>query len=175
MFLSWRLGFPCTHDDLKAQACKFMRAAGKEPHGDMEHWLTSFLHRHADVTKQLHAQFRAPARYQVTQDALNDFYELVAKLIQHYKLRPEDIYNLDETGTEKLGHRVKVIVPKEAKEAIVCGASLDEHMTWLGTIRADGMVLPPLFIFKGSWKTIPRACRLTGAPEGSRVTYTRKQ
>ena len=42
VFLSWRLGFPCTRDDLKAQACKFMRAAGREPHGDMEHWLTSF-------------------------------------------------------------------------------------------------------------------------------------
>ena len=122
----------------------------------------------------LHAQFRSPARYQVTQDALNDFYDLVAKLILVYKVGPEHIYNLDETGTEKLGHRAKVIVPKEATEAIVCGASLDEHMSWLGTDQGRRHGAATADHFQGVVEDHSTCLSTARCSEGTRVCYTRE-
>lgn len=172
VFVTWRLGFPATEEHIKRQALALMQLAGRQPRGTMEHWWTHFRHKHAGVAKMIHAQFQSPRRYQLSQDALNAFYDLVAHVVHEYKLTPERIFNLDETGTEKLGGRAKVMVPAHAEEARVCGLPLDDHMTVLTCVRCDGKVLPPLYIFKGNFKTVPRAWRLAGAPEGSRVTYT---
>jgi hypothetical protein len=170
--LSWRLGFPPSEADIKAQAIKFMALEGTQPHGKMDHWWEHLLHSHAEVVKLLRVQFRSPKRFALSAEAIDGFYTMVADIVAKYELTPDRIYNLDETGTEQLGGRTKALVPHEATEAIACGYSVTEHVSNLTCIRADGYVMPPLYIFKGNYKTIPRAFRLAGAPEGSRVTYT---
>lgn len=149
-----------------------MALEGKEPRGKMDHWWEHFRQSHTEVAKLIHVQFRSPKRFSLSPEAIDGFYNMVRDIVKKYNLTPERIYNLDETGTENLGGRAKALVPKQAKEAIACGFSVTEHVSNLTCIRADGMVMPPLYIFKGSYKTIPRAFRLDGAPEGSRVTYT---
>jgi hypothetical protein len=67
------------------------------------------------------------------------------------KVRPENIYNMDEKGF-MLGQalKVKVICRKGRKNPRYSQDGNREMVTVIETISADGRVLPPMYIYKGS-------------------------
>lgn len=175
IFSTHAAGFPASDICVKQRALAIMEKAKRERHGDLDKWLANFKERHADALKQIRAKFRHPAtEHALSREVLDQFYDRLEWYIVTYKLTAEQIFNMDETGTEMLGGKAKVWVPKDAREASVPGKPDKEHITIATTIRADGQVIPPLVLVKGEWGTIPKVWRLHGAPAGTRLAHTRK-
>jgi len=66
-------------------------------------------------------------------------------------IRPENIYNMDEKGfVMGQAHKVKVIVRRGRRNPRYVQDGNREMVTVIECISADGRVLPPLYIYKGS-------------------------
>lgn len=176
IYLTWQMGQPAEGHAIRKMAIAMMKEDGHQPHGELHHWWELFQHRHADLFHMLRVQSRSRAQAgALDPDVVQDFYDKLAWLVKRYNLTPARIYNLDETGFAKLGNKAKVAVPKEERRAHALVHECKEHMTCLATIRADGMQMPMLAIFKGHYNGRPRIYRLHGAPEDTRVCYTRER
>lgn len=172
---AWKAGFPPTPECVLQKAVAMLHKLGEEPAGSMRHWLHDFSERHSDKLKRISVQYRhKDADKGLSKQSLDDFYDRLYYYITKYKLTDKDIWNMDETGSESLGGEGKVYAPKSAKNAKMKATKDRQHMTICGTIRADGVCIPPLSIVKGKWNTVPRVWRFEGAPEGTRIAFTRE-
>jgi hypothetical protein len=117
------------------------------------------------------------AKAKLTREALNAWYDRLGWIINHYGIRQDDIFNLDETGLDKgLGGNEPVAVGVGSGRAVKIGSELSQHVTILSTIRSNGAALPPFYIFRGKegadvnrkWDYDP----LKGAPAGSCMART---
>ena len=87
------------------------------------------------------------------------------------------IFNLDETGMQQKGNRLRnVVIPKNVDARVrKITAANEYHVTLVATIFADGSRLPPFFILPGQRKSAePRFYepgsenkQLLGTPQGS--------
>lgn len=173
---TYKAGFPASDRCVKEKAAAMMERLGVPRRGRMKKWLEEFKQRHSKQFHQIPLHYRhAAAEKALSEESLNEFYARLEWYIKKYKLTAQDIWNMDETGSEMLGSILKVWAPKNAHTATTKALKDKQHMTIVGTIRADGWCIPPLSIVKGTWKTIPRVWRFDGAPEGMRVAHTRKR
>lgn len=79
---------------------------------------------------------------------MSDFFENYTFALQKYKFKPEQIYNLDETGVTTVLKPVKIVSTKGKKQ--VCQISSAERgklTTFVGIISAVGSALPPVYVF----------------------------
>jgi hypothetical protein len=79
----------------------------------------------------------------------------LGKLIRELKLKPKNIYNMDEKGF-MLGKalKVKVITRRGRRNPRYTQDGTREMVTVVECIAADGRVLPPLYIYKGASHTM---------------------
>lgn len=171
-----KYGFPATPNCVKQKAVQIMAKNNKKPHGNMDKWWEGFERRHEKTLHMASVTVRsAKQAAALSPDVLNHYFDLLQHLVDKYGLTAERIFNLDETGVEKLGGRAKVIVPKEMKQPKAIINILSEHITILTCVNAHGDVFPPLFILKGKYNSKTRTYILHGAPEKSWVAFTRKR
>ncbi|CAM1295476.1 Uncharacterised protein r2_g465 [Pycnogonum litorale] len=77
-----------------------------------------------------------------------EFYDNLAGELDRYQFRPEDIYNLDETGCRTVQNPRNIVTQTGKKQVgSVTSAERGELVTVVYTINASGQVLPPMFIF----------------------------
>jgi len=78
-----------------------------------------------------------------------DFYEVIDKIIKEKRIKPENIWNCDESGFPSDPQRCKVVSVKgEVAYKVTCGAGR-ENTTTLAVCSAGGRALDPLVIFSG--------------------------
>ena len=120
-------------------------------------WLRSFMERRNLSTKK--ANMISAARKSATSNPfiVNDFYDVIEKIIIDHKLNPKQVWNCDESGFPTDPSKSKVISPRgEVAYKITWGAGR-ENISTLAACNAAGRALDPLIIFAGkhfqsTWK-----------------------
>jgi len=94
-------------------------------------------------------------------DKMTHWFEVIGKELQDPVIRPENVYNMDETGVilSMLGS-VKVVVGKDDPRAYKGAGVKREMVTAIECISADGRSLLPMIIWPASthrsnWTTYP--------------------
>jgi hypothetical protein len=85
-----------------------------------------------------------------TPEGFRAWFHVYQTAIRKYKVRPSDIYNIDETGFH-MGDTVRtwVIVDKMQGYTGYMPTDHGESLTVIECGSADGTFLPPFIIFKG--------------------------
>lgn len=132
-------------------------------------WYDRFRRRHVDGFRQKKPAVKEYKRADAErgQDIRAFFDEYKAQLDLH-AFPPHCIFAMDETGIAgEAGLNERVWVPSGSSAGVQLTGSFREHISIMHVCHADGVSLPPIFIFQGSWTPVDI---LAGAPEGSRVS-----
>lgn len=127
-------------------------------------WFRAFRNRHKLSIRSPEATSIARATG-FNKPAVDSFYDKLADLMDRYHFEPQDIYNMDESGLTTAQTPKRVIALTGQKQiGSITSQERGELVTFVGTVSASGVSIPPLFIF-------PRAKYyehfISGAPTGS--------
>lgn len=79
---------------------------------------------------------------------IEDFFTKYAHVLEKFKFKPEQIWNLDETGITTVMPPVKVVATKGKKQvAHISSQERGELVTFVGMISAAGGAVPPVFVY----------------------------
>ena len=121
--------------------------------GPSHGWWLNFKKRYPDICRMRKADPVDHGRAQSSNaEALRDYFALLSEVINdnELNLKPECIFNCDETIVDLNKSTQKVIVPKTLKNAHSRNVSSSEHITIHVCVNAAGNALSPLIIFKAS-------------------------
>lgn len=72
--------------------------------------------------------------------------------LKHYKVGPKNIHNFDESGFQLGQGKSQRVVTKHKRGAkSIATSGIGETVTGFECIAADGWVMPPFFLFQGSY------------------------
>lgn len=120
-------------------------------------WFAAFKERHNLTIKKPEAL--EVTRRTITSDPfiIYEFYELLSKEIERLGLenKPNQIYNLDESGFHMDPAKTKVVTEKGQPAHRTIQGSGRENTTVLACVNAEGKAMPPLVIFEANkfWST----------------------
>lgn len=81
---------------------------------------------------------------------VNNYFDILESVMQEYKIRPENIYNMDEKGLVMgAAERSSALVDRDQKTVYEIGDGNRELVTAIECISAAGVALKPMVIFKG--------------------------
>lgn len=93
------------------------------------------------------------------------FFENLKNILSRYNIRPENIYNIDETALSTVHKPVKVLAPKSIRQlGKMTSGERGITVTMIGCINAIGNAIPPMLIFP---RVFYKEHMLKGAPPGS--------
>jgi len=139
--------------------------------GPSRKWVAGFLERHGARITMRKARILDSSRIDaVSEDEILMFFAEYEDFLSTHPMDATLIYNCDETGVDPQGGSpMKIIGQRGAKHVSIRRGSNRENTSVLTAVSAAGVMIPPLFIFKG--KRIPSNL-LHGAPAGSTVTVS---
>ena len=173
-------GFPCTKKSIKdkAQAIAAKRGVVFRTKSTRpgQKWWRNFRRRWGQYLTMRKPSKTSPQKAALSRAELDTWYERLSAVMKQYNIRPEDVFNLDETGLDRIGGREPVAVAAGSDKAKAICAELSQHVTILTCIRSTGRVLPPFFIFRGAEgafaKTRYTTDYLADSPAGSQCSKT---
>jgi hypothetical protein len=138
-----RRGIPLTYESV-AQC-----AGAISGHEVGESWPKRFLKRHPDLKiKKTNPLEKARAKA-LNKFAVDEFFDMLKKLIEEYDILPENIYNMDEKGIQLgIGARITAMIDRDQKIVYSIEDGNRELVTVIETICADGSILHPSVIFQ---------------------------
>jgi hypothetical protein len=144
-----RLGHPPNHTQIREFVVLICKAAGSSPTIGIN-WVPRFLQRHPDIKSKVGRKIESLRIKNTTPDALQDWFELFRSIQDRYKVKPANIWNMDETGIA-LGvyNNQRVIGSSTTNYSYVQAPENREWVSIIETISANGACTRPLVIFKG--------------------------
>lgn len=127
-------------------------------------WMTQFLKRNplSIRTAEATSLGRAMGFNKVV---VKKFFDNLKEVLDKYKFRSGNIYNMDESGLTTVQEAGKVVAMKGQKQVgQITSAERGTLITLCGAINADGNSVPPLLIFPRKYF---KEHMLKGAPNGS--------
>jgi hypothetical protein len=113
-------------------------------------WVRRFLNRHPDLQVKRARRIDAARVKEVSPEKVTEWFDTVKQMIHEYKIKPKNMYNMDETGfsigSTQAGH---VIVDSTVKSQFQAQPGRQEWVSILECICGDGSSVAPLVIFKG--------------------------
>jgi len=169
-----RKGFPATRLHIKATFIDIVSDGRKNyfpVDGPSRKWITRFLGRHSNHLSMRKGRILDSSRVDaVSEDEMLMFFAEYEYSLSNYDMDATRIYNCDETGVDPQGGSLtKVIAERGVKNVSIRRGCNRENTSMLMAVSSSGVIVPPLFIFKG--KRFPSKL-LHGAPAGSRVTVS---
>lgn len=83
------------------------------------------------------------------------YFDILEEVMREYKLRPENIYNMDEKGLVMgAAARSAALVDRDQKTVYEIGDGSRELVTAIECISAAGIALRPMVIFKGQKRNL---------------------
>ena len=129
----------------------------------MDWWLGFKKRNHLAIRSPEPTSFARACAF--NRPTVNQFFDNLATVMDQYNFQPEDIFNLDETGTTTVQTPKQVVAEQGRKQVgSLTSGERGELVTLLYAISASGNVLPPMFIFP---RVNYKAHFIRGAPSGS--------
>ena len=148
-----RIGFSPTRENMKDLVKEYVNEHNiANPFKDNrpgKDWVRLFMGRNNLSMKK--ANMISSARKSATANPfiIHDFFDVLEEIMKEKKLKPEQIWNCDESGFPHDPQRCKVVSAKgETAYKLTCGSGR-ENTTTLAAVCASGRVLDPLIIFSG--------------------------
>ena len=90
-------GHAVGHAQVKEMAVQIMRFSGKS-HTIGKNWATRFLQRHPEIHTKIGKKIDALRLNGTTPEILREWFSLLQDVLTKYKIKPENRWNMDETG-----------------------------------------------------------------------------
>lgn len=128
-------------------------------------WIKSFMNRFPSLTLRKPENTSLARATGFNEVSVGQFFDNLERALQKYRIPPEKIYNLDETGVTTVLQAPKVIAETGIKQVgQVVSGERGELVTFCALINSVGNTIPPVYIFpRSKYKPI----FLRGAPNGS--------
>lgn len=132
-------------------------------------WLSSFLERNPEISVR-QAEGLSVARAQgMSRPEADGFFKLLRQVMEEENLmdKPQNIFNMDESGIQLTNKPGKVLTTKGAKDVhVLTPHERGENITVVACCNAEGVFLPPVLLMKGVNK---KKEFVDGLPHGSDV------
>ena len=114
-----------------------------------EQWVGRFLGRHPELASVRPRSIDAVRVKDTSPERLQRWFDDLEKVVAEFKVRPENIYNMDESGFA-IGEKEagRCIINAHVRQQFQVKPGRQEWVTVVECICADGSVVPPLVIFK---------------------------
>ena len=140
-----------------------------------KNWLSKFRSRHPKVSSVWSRQLDTSRSEAVTVENLAPWFAEVGMMVDRHRYKPENIYNMDETGHGiGLTQSTRVLVVRDygaegkgmrKSKASKATSGKQEWVTTIECVSASGCALPPLVIFKAdnlNTRWIPEGPEVSG-------------
>lgn len=128
--------------------CKFPNQWSINKKAGIE-WLKSFMKRNKDKISLRKPENTSLSRATgFNKRSVAEFFENYTSVITKHNFKPEQIFNVDETGVTTVLKPVKIVSTKGKKQVtLAASAERGELTTFVGIINAVGIALPPVYVF----------------------------
>jgi len=112
-------------------------------------WVKRFLNRHRELASVRPRSIDAPRIQGTSLERLQRWFDDVKKVISEYNIKPENMYNMDESGFA-IGEKEagRCIINAEIRQQYQAKPGHQEWVSVIACIGADGSVVPLLVIFQ---------------------------
>ena len=156
-----RLGYPPRHQLVRELAEEIRKHRVREINSeDMElvsypplgeGWTRQFLGRHPDLKTAMLKTIEAARVKDTNPEALGKWFQCFKEEIQELNIRPQDMYNVDESGFAIGTTQARqAIINAKIRSRLQVQPGRQEWVTVIECICGDGTAIPPLVIFKGN-------------------------
>ena len=114
-------------------------------------WVQRFIKRHPQLKTVYSETIEASQVKDVTYEAVEKFYNELQRVINEFKISPENCYNMDEMGSSIgmiQGGHIIIDTTMQSKRELEIGRQ--EWVTCIECVCTDGSPLSPMIIFKGA-------------------------
>ncbi|KAJ8306503.1 hypothetical protein KUTeg_017048 [Tegillarca granosa] len=161
------LGYGYARGDFLDISSDYSHFLGKTPSGFRlsKKWYSGFMKRWPDLKLKTPRKLAIQRAECTSKETINKYYKELGTIMTQYSLhdKPENIYNIDETGFSTEHNPSKVVCNINLKVQAITSPR-GSNVTVIGSGNALGTSLPPYYIFPGK-KWNPNF--LEGTPTGS--------
>lgn len=144
------MGIPPRQEMLREKAQAILRLTSPEAIIGVR-WIDRFMKRNKELQMKFSQRIERQRAAANNPRVLEKYFQIFNKMLRDYKIKPENIWNMDEKGFMMgMACRVKVICRKGRKNPRYTHDGNREIITVLECVCASGRVLPPLIVTKGS-------------------------
>lgn len=114
-----------------------------------DQWVQRFLRRHPELASVRPRSIDAVRVQDTSPERLQRWFDDLEKVMTEYNIKPENIYNMDESGFA-IGEKEpgRCIINARIRQQLQAKPGRQEWVTVVECVCADGTVVPPLVIFK---------------------------
>lgn len=106
------------------------------------------MKRHQDLSLRKPESTSLSRSMAFNKPVVDDFFGKYASVLEKYKFRADQVWNLDETGISTVARAIKVVTTKGKKQVgQIASAERGSLVTFVGIINGIGATVPPVFIF----------------------------
>lgn len=126
------------------------------------------MKRHPKISLRKPEHTSSARAHGFNQDSVNNFYDKYEKLIKEHNIKPECIWNVDETPVSTVPKGTAKVVAEKGKKQVgrLVSAERGEHTTAEICFSAVGNYMPPMIIFP---RVRYKEAFSIGAPPGAKV------
>lgn len=118
-------------------------------------WPSKYCSRHLDLRTRYTRSLEACRGRALNYDIISRYLSMLADLIERYKIKPHNIWNMDEKGILLgLGKSINVIVDRAQKDVNLLEDGNRELVTLIEAFNANGSAISPAAIFKGQRRNL---------------------
>ena len=133
-----------------------------------EDWFTAFIKRQPSLSLRTPESTSLARMTAFNRHTVSIFFSKLEEVLKRQSFRPNEIFNLDETGTTTVPHTEKVVAQKGRKQVgQVTSRERGELVTQVTIICANGNSLPPVWVFPR--KRFDENRMMSGASAGALV------
>ena len=163
-------GLSLSHDELRYLVREILLKRGDTIKDDFPNnkWIYRFIKSQKGIISSKKGIILSKKRYEnSTKERIVEYFENISPLIK--VLKPEQIWNCDETGICPQGRKPRRVISPCGMNANVQRSEDRENVSIMGCASAAGDSIPPMFIYSGKRK---QTYMLDGAIPGSTLAMS---
>lgn len=111
-------------------------------------WFSGFMKRNPALSIRTPEPTSLSRATSFNKTNVGNFFSLLKTVLERDSIKPQDIWNVDETGVTTVQKPVSVVGPKGAKQiGALTSSERGTLVTMCGAVSATGNSVPPMFIF----------------------------